>query len=140
MEGEYVAAIGDCTSYFVCTYGYYVRHFCASGLAWNDQKKICDWKYNVYCNYERSNSIFAYNSEYNYYNYIVLLYRRPGGLCELYTTFANVLVVKSAVECQEGEYGSHPGDCNKYLQCLWGKFKVNSCPAGLYWNNVRLKK
>lgn len=47
------------------------------------------------------------------------------------------MLVKSPVECQEGEFASHSGDCNKYLQCLWGKFKVNSCPAGLYWNNVR---
>lgn len=46
-------------------------------------------------------------------------------------------LIKSSVECQEGEFASHPGDCNKYLQCLWGKFKANSCPAGLYWNNVR---
>lgn len=49
------------------------------------------------------------------------------------------LSVKSSVECKEGEFASFPGDCNKYQQCLWGKFKVNSCPAGLYWNNVRFK-
>jgi len=49
------------------------------------------------------------------------------------------MLVKSSVECQEGEFASHSGDCNKYLQCLWGKFKVNSCPAGLYWNNVLFK-
>ncbi|XP_025423968.1 probable chitinase 10 isoform X2 [Sipha flava] len=110
IEGELVAAIGDCTSYFMCSHGYFVRQFCASGLAWNDQKKMCDWKYNVYCNYGRSNSIF---------------------------TFTN-LAIKSSIECQEGEFASHSSDCNKYLQCLWGKFKVNSCPAGLYWNN-RLK-
>ncbi|XP_008184295.1 probable chitinase 10 isoform X2 [Acyrthosiphon pisum] len=107
VEGEYVAAIGDCTSYFVCSYGYFVRQFCSAGLAWNDKKKMCDWKYNVYCNYQRSNSIFTYTS----------------------------MLVKSSVECQDGEFAPHPGDCNKYLQCLWGKFKVNSCPAGLYWNN-----
>lgn len=53
------------------------------------------------------------------------------------TTLA--MLVKSSVECQDGEFAPHPGDCNKYLQCLWGKFKVNSCPAGLYWNNVRFK-
>lgn len=49
------------------------------------------------------------------------------------------MLIKSSVECQEGEFASHSGDCNKYLQCLWGKFKVNSCPAGLYWNNVIFK-
>jgi len=63
IEGEYVAAIGDCTSYFVCSYGYFVRQFCSAGLAWNDQKKMCDWKYNVYCNYQRSNSIFTFTSK-----------------------------------------------------------------------------
>lgn len=48
------------------------------------------------------------------------------------------IVIKSSIECQEGEFASHPSDCNKYLQCLWGNFKVNSCPGGLYWNNVIL--
>jgi len=74
MEGEHVAAIGDCTSYFVCNYGYYVRQFCASGLAWNDQKKICDWKYNVYCNYGRADGIMTYAGEYE--NVVVEVGRR----------------------------------------------------------------
>lgn len=47
--------------------------------------------------------------------------------------------MKSSVECKEGEYATHPRDCNKYLQCLWGNFIVNSCPSGLYWNNVKFK-
>jgi len=75
VEGEYVAAIGDCTSYFVCSYGYFVRQFCSAGLAWNDKKKMCDWKYNVYCNYQRSNSIFTHTSKnannYNFIRFIV---------------------------------------------------------------------
>lgn len=50
---------------------------------------------------------------------------------------ADVLVKSSAIECRDGEFASHPTDCNKYLQCLWGKFNTNSCPGGLHWNNVR---
>lgn len=139
VEGEYVAAIGDCTSYFVCTHGYYVRHFCASGLAWDDQKKICDWKYNVYCNYGRSSNIFTYTSKYTHTIYIIFKLNRYVINLYIHILYFIDIVVKSSVECQEGEYAFHPRDCNKYLQCLWGKFIVNSCPAGLYWNNVKLK-
>lgn len=141
MEGEYVAAVGDCTSYYVCTHGYYVRQFCGSGLAWNDEKKMCDWKYNVYCRYKRSSSVFTYTSEY--YSRIAHTVRcktdtQLGILRQSTPDCVTDLYVKSKVECQEGEFASHPKDCNKYLQCLWGKFTVNSCPAGLYWNNVRI--
>jgi len=116
-----------------------VRQFCSAGLAWNDQKKMCDWKYNVYCNYQRSNSIFTFTSKnaknYNFINFMATELSLDHFLFA--TTLA--MLVKSSVECQDGEFAPHPGDCNKYLQCLWGKFKVNSCPAGLYWNNVRFK-
>lgn len=39
--------------------------------------------------------------------------------------------------CQDGSYDSYPGDCNKYLTCLWGTYTAFSCAPGLHWNNVQ---
>ncbi|KAL0268222.1 UNVERIFIED_CONTAM: hypothetical protein PYX00_010247 [Menopon gallinae] len=41
------------------------------------------------------------------------------------------------MSCEDGSYDSYPGDCNKYLTCLWGTYTTFSCAPGLHWNNVQ---
>ncbi|BET00648.1 Glyco_18 [Nesidiocoris tenuis] len=36
--------------------------------------------------------------------------------------------------CSKGLFAPHPTSCQKYLQCLWDKYDVTSCPPGLHWN------
>ncbi|XP_050540568.1 probable chitinase 10 isoform X2 [Daktulosphaira vitifoliae] len=128
IEGEKVAIIDDCTSYYLCSYGIYIKQNCAPGLAWNDQVKLCDWKENVYCDNKRSENRLLQRYSINNPNNIDMIsfQKLPN----------QIFVIKSSnyIECQDGQFSPHPGDCNKYLQCLWGKYNTNSCPTGLYWN------
>ena len=41
----------------------------------------------------------------------------------------------AAFGCSDGEFSSHPSDCNKYLICNHGQQVEMSCPSGLNWNN-----
>ncbi|KAF6212525.1 hypothetical protein GE061_013048 [Apolygus lucorum] len=46
---------------------------------------------------------------------------------------SSFIVVKSN-GCSRGLFTSHPNSCTKYLQCLWEKYEVHTCPPGLHWN------
>lgn len=37
-------------------------------------------------------------------------------------------------ENNNGSYGPHPTDCDKYLQCLHGRYGARECSDGLHWN------
>ncbi|KRT79630.1 Carbohydrate-binding protein, partial [Oryctes borbonicus] len=47
--GSFAAYEGDCNQYLICLWGKYEAFQCASGLEWNDDKKICDWPENARC-------------------------------------------------------------------------------------------
>ena len=36
--------------------------------------------------------------------------------------------------CEEGQYRNHPSDCNKFSQCIHGKWEERQCFPGLHWN------
>lgn len=40
--------------------------------------------------------------------------------------------------CEQNAFAPYPGDCSRYMQCLWGKFEVFHCAPGLSWNSVSL--
>ncbi|XP_050423223.1 probable chitinase 10 [Adelges cooleyi] len=130
VEGEQIATTSDCISYFLCSRGQYIKELCPPGLAWNDQAKICDWKQNVNCENRRSDSGNLQRFVDNNGNEL-----STSGLVKIRNLPKPLFVYKQSFsECQDGQFAPHPGDCNKFLQCLWGNFKVNSCPSGLYWN------
>ncbi|KAJ6636602.1 Peritrophin-1 [Pseudolycoriella hygida] len=39
-------------------------------------------------------------------------------------------------ENNTGLYRPHPNDCEKYLQCLHGRFGERSCSPGTHWNSL----
>ena len=38
--------------------------------------------------------------------------------------------------CTDEPFRPHESDCNKYYQCLYGRYVVNRCPPGTFWNTV----
>ncbi|CAH0390045.1 unnamed protein product [Bemisia tabaci] len=105
----------DCNSFYICASGKLMHHRCPSGLAWNSEKKVCDWSYNVKC---------LQRTPYVAKPYSLNPSANP-------TYFINYLGRYGA--CTEN-FAPHPTDCNKYLVCLWGQYQEQSCPAGLHWN------
>ncbi|XP_063232762.1 probable chitinase 10 [Bacillus rossius redtenbacheri] len=55
--------------------------------------------------------------------------------CDAQVRAQPVFLSKADTSCQSGSYEYYQGDCNRYLMCLFGRYKEFSCASGLHWNN-----
>lgn len=104
----------QCSSFYVCVNGELVTQRCAPGLHWNVEDGMCDWKFKVTClGRKELAQKLPTNQQVKY-----------GEKPQPYSS------------CGERVFAPYPGDCTKYLHCLWGKYDVFNCAPGLHWNHV----
>lgn len=48
-NGQYYGNPAACEKFFICVNGQRVEQHCASGLVWNQETSMCDWRFNVKC-------------------------------------------------------------------------------------------
>ncbi|KAK9881823.1 hypothetical protein WA026_017335 [Henosepilachna vigintioctopunctata] len=102
-----------CNNFYVCDNDQLVVQSCAPGLHWNAERQMCDWPFKVKC-----------------------INRKK--LAEPFTeqaTSLNKLRPEPYSSCTGNSFAAVRTDCNKYMQCLWGKYEVYHCAPGLHWNN-----
>ncbi|XP_037807480.1 probable chitinase 10 [Lucilia sericata] len=94
----------NCGQYYICVNGVLVPNSCGGNLHWDGVKKICDWPENVKC----------------------------------VTTQKYLRIVQSKANpedpCNGEERVPYPGDCSKYLFCLWNRLQAADCGPGLHFN------
>jgi chitinase len=47
--GEYLPDPSNCNAYYRCILGELKKEYCAGGLHWNTQSKVCDWPSEAKC-------------------------------------------------------------------------------------------
>ncbi|EDV54306.2 uncharacterized protein Dere_GG21384 [Drosophila erecta] len=105
-EGEYYPH-RNCRKYYICVNKALVPSECDRGLQWDGIKKLCDWPENVQC---------------------VTIQK-----------YFKIIQSSSANEedpCKGEERVPYPGNCSKYLFCLWNRLQASDCPPGLHYNEV----
>lgn len=94
----------NCGQYYICINGVLVPNSCGGNLHWDAIRKICDWPENVKC----------------------------------VTTKRYLRIVQSKSNpedpCNGEERVPYPGDCSKYLFCLWNRLQAADCGPGLHFN------
>ncbi|XP_005191759.1 probable chitinase 10 [Musca domestica] len=94
----------NCGQYYICINGVLVPNSCGGNLHWDAIRKICDWPENVKC----------------------VTTKR----------YLRIVQSKSSPEdpCNGEERVPYPGDCSKYLFCLWNRLQAADCGPGLHFN------
>ncbi|XP_030240858.1 probable chitinase 10 [Drosophila navojoa] len=96
----------NCGKYYICVNGALVPSECGSELHWDALRKICDWPENVQCVTSKK--------------------------------YLRIVQSKASEEdpCNGEERVPYPGDCSKYLFCLWNRLQAADCPPGLHYNEA----
>lgn len=105
-EGEYYTH-RNCGKYYICVNGALVPSECGGELHWDALRKLCDWPENVQC-----------------------LTRKK---------YLRIVQSKASSEedpCNGEERVPYPGDCTKYLFCLWNRLQAADCAPGLHYNEA----
>ncbi|XP_039482039.1 probable chitinase 10 isoform X2 [Drosophila santomea] len=105
-EGEYYPH-RNCRKYYICVNKALVPSECGGDLHWDGIKKLCDWPENVQCVTSQK--------------------------------YLKIIQSSSANEedpCNGEKRVPYPGNCSKYLFCLWNRLQANDCPPGLHYNEV----
>ncbi|EDW63456.2 uncharacterized protein Dvir_GJ13003 [Drosophila virilis] len=96
----------NCGKYYICVNGALVPSECGGELHWDGIRKICDWPQNVQCVTSKK--------------------------------YLRIVQSKASEEdpCNGEERVPYPGDCSKYLFCLWNRLQAADCPPGLHYNEA----
>ncbi|KAL1492113.1 hypothetical protein ABEB36_012603 [Hypothenemus hampei] len=97
-----------CNKFYICYNNRLTPQSCPPGLHWDVERGMCDWKFKVKCSGRKK-------------------------LSEKYTTLSQNRPQPYS-SCQQNSFAAYPGDCSKYMQCLWGKYQIFQCGPGLVWN------
>ncbi|KAI9586702.1 probable chitinase 10 [Glossina fuscipes] len=93
-----------CSKYYICVNNALVPNSCGGNLHWDAIRKTCDWPENVKC----------------------------------VTTKHYLRLVQSKAipedPCNGEEIVPYPGDCTKFLFCLWNRFQAGECGPGSHFN------
>ncbi|KAH8272148.1 hypothetical protein KR018_004032, partial [Drosophila ironensis] len=105
-EGEYYTH-RSCRKYYVCVNGALVPNECGGNLHWDAINKICDWPVNVQCLTSKKYLKIIQSSRANEQD-----------------------------PCNGEERVTYPGNCSKFLFCLWNRLQAADCPPGLHYNEA----
>ncbi|KAH8272046.1 hypothetical protein KR026_004304, partial [Drosophila bipectinata] len=105
-EAEYYTH-KNCGKYYICVNGVLVPSECGGNLHWDAIRKICDWPKNVQCLTSKKYLKIIQESRAN-----------------------------EEDPCNGEERVPYPGDCSKYLFCLWNRLQGADCPPGLHYNEA----
>ncbi len=103
-EGDYYPH-RNCRKYYICVNKALVPSECGGDLHWDGIKKLCDWPENVQCVTSKK--------------------------------YLKIIKSSSANEedpCKGEKRVPYPGNCSKYLFCLWNRLQASDCPPGLHYN------
>ncbi|KMY91489.1 probable chitinase 10 [Drosophila simulans] len=103
-EGDYYPH-RNCRKYYICVNKALIPSECGGDLHWDGIKKLCDWPENVQCVTSKK--------------------------------YLKIIKSSSANEedpCKGEKRVPYPGNCSKYLFCLWNRLQANDCPPGLHYN------
>ncbi|KAH8339656.1 hypothetical protein KR067_012162, partial [Drosophila pandora] len=105
-EAEYYTH-RNCGKYYICVNGVLVPSECGGNLHWDAIRQICDWPKNVQCLTSKKYLKIIQESRAN-----------------------------EEDPCNGEERVPYPGDCSKYLFCLWNRLQGADCPPGLHYNEA----
>jgi len=95
-----------CGKYYICVNGALIPGECGGELQWDAIRTICDWPQNVQCLTTKK--------------------------------YLRIVQYKATEEnpCNGEERVPYPGDCSKYLFCLWNRLQAADCAPGLHYNEA----
>ncbi|EDV39425.1 uncharacterized protein Dana_GF25304 [Drosophila ananassae] len=141
-DGDLQVYPSDCTKFKICTNGKYVVKSCDSGDYWNSATKKCEID-NGQCNGNQTCTEGDIQEDaedcagYEVCSNGIWVSRKcPTG--EYFNVTDSTCIIDESgvcLNCTEGTTGPVPSDCTKYKICAGGKYVVQSCAGGLYFNN-----
>ncbi|KAM3720705.1 Peritrophin-44 [Dirofilaria immitis] len=138
----------DCKRYFICRNGRFQEQFCWNGASFDKKLGYCVRSSTTCISEERciKGSTKAYKQDRTAYHICNngkfelqfcpygLIYIGSNQRCEKDN---NVIDVMYDI-CKESDdstgYRADPTNCQKFYQCVHGKWVSKTCPAKLYWN------
>ncbi|KAH8259728.1 hypothetical protein KR026_009593, partial [Drosophila bipectinata] len=141
-DGDLQVYPADCTKFKICTNGKYVVKSCDSGDYWNAGSKKCE-KDEGQCNGNQTCTEGDIQEDakdcagYEVCSNGSWVSRQCANGAYFNATL-NMCIIDEwgiCLNCTEGTTGSVPSDCTKYKICAGGKYVVQSCASGLYFNN-----
>lgn len=122
--GQYVADLNNCNAYYRCISGELRKQYCAGGLHWNNERRICDWPKTARCK-EQPYTVTPIPQVTHY----------SKTTQHQYTTQSTV-TSQFADGCNTGEYYPHE-DCSQFYVCVNNKLVSQSCAPGLSWSTEK---
>ncbi|XP_017486088.1 PREDICTED: probable chitinase 3 [Rhagoletis zephyria] len=116
-NGEYYTH-KKCDQYYICINGALVPNSCGGDLHWDAIRQTCDWPENVQCITTKQ-----------YFRIVKSQALRSGNPVALRNS-------NPSDPCDGEERVAYPGDCSKYLFCLWNRLQGSDCPPGLHFNEA----
>ncbi|XP_067620317.1 probable chitinase 10 [Eurosta solidaginis] len=116
-EGEYYTH-KNCDQYYICVNGALIPNACGGDLHWDGIRQTCDWPENVQCVTTRQYLRIVKSQALRSGNPVALRASNPND------------------PCNGEERVPYPGDCSKYLFCLWNRLQGADCPPGLHFNEA----
>ncbi|KAF7994541.1 hypothetical protein HCN44_004013 [Aphidius gifuensis] len=117
-NGDYSSDPNNCGTYYRCIQGMLRREYCAPGLHWDHNKRVCDWPSLVKCQSGTQKPAASTT-------------KRP------ITSSTTTTTVKPNIptHCQHGQYYPYPESCTQFLICVNDNLVMQNCGPGLNWND-----
>nr|AMT75074.1 chitinase Cht10 [Locusta migratoria] len=161
--GVYYPDPTNCNAYYRCVLGQLRKEYCAGGLHWNPDKKVCDWPSESNCDTKEpsqttGSTTTSSTTEYPWWTpskpseteatttttevpwWSTTRPPRPPtteGNSEWVTTSKPTTTQQPSEEvseCVNGQYYPVPGSCKSFYICVNGRLIKQTCAPGLVWN------
>ncbi|XP_025836304.1 probable chitinase 10 [Agrilus planipennis] len=113
----------NCNAYYRCIQGEFSQLFCAGGLHWNNNKKVCDWPAAAKCK-----EISAQAPSVS-----TTTQRTTSKMPTTSWWEPSTQSTKPPKKCETGQYYPHE-HCDSFYVCVNGLLLTQKCGPGLYWN------
>lgn len=155
--GEFLPDPSNCNAFYQCVLGEQKKQYCAGGLHWNRDKKICDWPAEAKCNEQKRN----YNSRLLIQNYFLVFSasykpttvnwqqtKTTPAKTSIYTTtrsttqavtiqdfpqYTEAASAEVQEGCTTGAYYPH-ADCTHFYVCFNNELVPQPCAPGLMYD------
>ncbi|PNF16877.1 putative chitinase 10 [Cryptotermes secundus] len=155
--GEYLPDPSNCNAYYRCILGELRKEYCAGGLHWNTQSKVCDWPSEAKCEKQsatlsttetspwwttaQSTSTTGWDNWWTSTTTTTTTTHIPDGWWtttkkSTTTSRPSTEIIVSTERCSNGQYYPDPGSCTIFYICVNGTPVKQTCAPGLVWNQA----
>lgn len=134
----------DCAKFVECNEGRPRIFTCPGDFFWNDKIKSCDNPENVNCVISTTTESTTPTTTVSTTSSTSQPTTKTTTESSTETSEVTTEPTKTpkpttpAVLCPDDEpisFHPYPGDCTKFVECTYGKARIDTCPGKLYWND-----